>query len=68
MNGKLEMTDFAADAADQGDLDKCDYCGQLFDPDHEGHTDEATGLSFCDAPCEMHYDLEIGLPKKYERA
>lgn len=28
-------------------------------------TDEATGLSFCDAPCEMHYNQEAGLPKGY---
>lgn len=60
----IRMTDYAEEVGGR-DCDKCDYCGKLYNPDYEGHTDEATGLSFCDAPCEMHYDEEIGLPKGY---
>lgn len=59
-------TDWAADSGKAVDeLDECAYCGLLFDIDHEGHIDESAGLAFCDAPCEMHYDQETGLPKGY---
>ena len=68
----MNLSDYAKDAIDAGaapdNMDACAYCGTLYDPDHEGHTDEATGLSFCDAPCEMHYDQESRLPQEYKRA
>lgn len=65
----MERTDYAQDSDKSDDeLDKCEYCGLLFDIDHEGHTDETTGVSFCDAPCEMHYHAEVGLPKGYKLA
>ncbi len=50
------------------DMDECAYCGMKYDPYHEGYTDESTGLCFCDAPCEMHYDQETGLPEGYKLA
>jgi hypothetical protein len=46
----------------------CDWCGGGFDESNDGHVDETTGLAFCGAPCEMHYDQEIGLPDEYEQA
>jgi hypothetical protein len=63
-----EATDYGRDAIARGDrdqLDRCAYCAKLYDPAAEGHTDEASELSFCDAPCEMHYAQETGLPKCY---
>ena len=55
------MTDYADDHPNPDDLPTCDYCGRRFDDANEGHIDEATGFAFCDAPCEMHYAMELGL-------
>jgi hypothetical protein len=60
-------TDYGAEA-DPDDLVECRYCGQEFDSSREGHIDDATGIAFCDAPCEMHYDQDTGLPRRYKRA
>ena len=46
---------------------ECAYCETKFDDDSDGHTDIATGLSFCGPVCENHYDRETGLPKVYEK-
>jgi hypothetical protein len=62
---KLDCTDYAADHADPDSLPVCAYCKRRFDDANEGHIDEATGLGFCDAPCEQHYAAETGLPKGY---
>lgn len=62
-----KTTDYGSDA-DPEDLVECCYCGRQFDYSREGHHDEETDLAFCDAPCEMHYDQEHGLPHEYERA
>jgi hypothetical protein len=64
----LEMTDYAAEHPNPQELTECAYCGRRFDDANEGHIDEATGLGFCDAPCEMHYETETGLPKEYRRS
>jgi hypothetical protein len=61
-------TDWADDHPDPSSLPRCDYCKRRFDTEREGHEDEITGLSFCDAPCEMHYDEVLGLPNEYRKA
>lgn len=48
-------------------IERCDWCGDLYDTYCNGHHDEATGLRFCDAPCESNYDRETGLPPEYVR-
>lgn len=61
-------TDYGRDlvtAGKQDECDRCAYCGSLYDPANEGHTDETTDLSFCDAPCEMHYFQENAVPSGY---
>ena len=63
-----DCTDYANDHPATETLPTCDNCGRRFDYNYEGHEDEETGLSFCDATCEMHYDWDIGLPNKYVRA
>jgi len=68
MAATIECTDYAADNLQPKSLPVCGYCERHFDDEHEGHIDEATGLGFCDAPCEMHYNMETGLPGNYERA
>ena len=62
---KRDCTDYAADHEDPGSLPVCAYCKRHFDDCNEGHIDEATGLGFCDSPCEMHYAAQTGLPKGY---
>jgi hypothetical protein len=44
---------------------ECDYCGEQFDDDSDGHLDADTGLAFCSSPCEMHYAIEVGMPEEY---
>ena len=48
--------------------DTCSWCGEKYNPDEQGHYDEATGLMFCQQTCECQYDQETGLPDNYKRA
>ena len=48
-------------------MEVCDNCETMFDADAGGHEDEATGLKFCCAECEVNYDLYEGLPDNYIR-
>ena len=43
-------------------------CGRFYDPNCEGHYDEATDLQFCQDTCEMQYNREYGLPAEYVQA
>jgi hypothetical protein len=53
----------------ESDMSICDYCAQEFNDAETGHIDDKTGLCFCDAACEMHYDQAgNGLPADYKRA
>ena len=45
----------------------CDYCGESYDPEIQGHYDENTYLKFCCQECENDYDSSIGLPENYDR-
>ena len=49
------------------DFDTCSHCGSKYNNNSSGHFDEETNLCFCDAPCEMNYDREFGLPDNYKR-
>lgn len=65
---KPRCTDFGCNALARGErdqLDRCAHCRCLYDPRHEGHTDEATELSFCDATCEMHHFRQHPAPAGY---
>ena len=50
------------------DLDECAWCGRFYDPNCEGHDDEATGLQFCQVTCEDQYDCKNGLLEEYVQA
>lgn len=45
----------------------CDYCGDSYDPEIQGHYDKNTYLKFCTLECEVNYDNLIGLPRDYNR-